>query len=144
MIAPQCPAGKNWRDVDADLFSILDAIADDYDIDASRIYLTGVSLGGGGTWHLAAQQPDLFAAIAPLCGYGNPLLAEKYENLPIWVFHGAKDRAVPVDISDKMNAAVKNIGGNIRYTRFADRGHNIVQIVYSDPDLYEWFLKHKK
>ena len=144
VVAPQCPPNQNWHKWDETLLSLLDVVSDEYAVDEKRMYLTGMSLGGSGAWHLAAQQPETFAALAPLCGYGNPLLAKQYQNLPIWLFHGAKDRAVPVDISDKMNAEIRKIGGEIKYSRFPESGHNIVEKVYGSQELYDWFLQHQR
>lgn len=131
-----------WN-VDA-LIALLDHVVSKHRVDPHRIYLTGLSMGGYGTWSLAAHAPDRFAAIVPICGGGNPDDAEKLKNLPIWVFHGAKDRTVPVSRSERMVEAIKAAGGNVEFTVYPDAGHDSWTETYDDPKLYEWLLKHKR
>ena len=141
MVSPQSRR-FGWN-VDA-LIGLLDHVVSKYRVDPRRIYLTGLSMGGYGTWSLAARAPDRFAAIVPICGGGSPDNAEKLKNLPIWVFHGAKDRVVPVSRSEQMVEAIKAVGGNVKFTVYPDVAHDSWTETYNDPKLYEWLLKHKR
>lgn len=143
VLSPQCPPHQGWRDAEW-LIDLLDQIIAEYAVDPRRVYLTGVSLGGGGTWYWAGKYPERFAAIAPLCGYGDPQQAEALKNVPVWVFHGAKDRVVPVSVSEAMVTALRKTGGEVKFTKFPEAGHSIVEEVYSDDNLYKWFLKHRR
>ncbi|MCB0263097.1 MAG: prolyl oligopeptidase family serine peptidase [Calditrichaeota bacterium] len=143
VLSPQCPSGESWHEQNW-LMPLIDDISEKYGIDTQRIYLTGVSLGGSGTWFWGAQFPEKFAAIAPLCGYGNPETANALKHTPIWTFHGAKDRTVPVELTDKMVAALEAANGNVLFSRLRNKGHNIVEDVYQNEDLYEWFLEHRR
>lgn len=143
VLSPQCPPKQGWRVQDW-LIPLIDQIAAKYKVDRSRIYLTGMSLGGGGSWYWAAQHPEKFAAIAPLCGYGNPATAEKLRDVPIWTFHGEKDRAVAISVTEAMVNAVRIAGGTVKFTRFSDAGHDIVNRVYQNEALYQWFLQHRR
>jgi len=115
-----------------------------YHVDRRRVYLTGLSMGGFGTWSLAAANPKRFAAIAPICGGGNTADAKKLATLPMWVFHGAKDPTVPVQRSREMVEAIKVAGGNIKYTEYPEAGHDSWTETYDNPALYEWFLAQKR
>jgi predicted peptidase len=108
----------------------------------NRVYLTGLSMGGYGTWHLAAAQPERFAAIAPICGGGNPAQANKLKNLPVWAFHGTKDHVVPLSESEIMVFALKAHNGNIKFTVYPEVEHDSWTQTYNNPELYEWFLQH--
>jgi len=137
VVAPQCPWGKNWASENW-LDTIFSEINANYRIDQSRVYLTGMSLGGFGTWELANRYPHRFAAIAPLCGGAKDEWAENLTHLPIWVFHGAKDKLVSVTRSDQMVEALKAQEAPVVYSRLAGLGHDIHR-VYDDDNLYEWF-----
>ena len=101
-------------------------------------------MGGFGTWALAAAHPERFAAIAPICGGGDPKQAERLKDLPIWVFHGAKDPTVPLARSEEMVKALKEAGGEPKFTVYPDAGHDSWTETYDNPELYEWFLAHKR
>ena len=118
LVSPQSP-GHGWN-VDT-LNALLDDVISNYRVDKRRVYLTGLSMGGSGTWSLAAAHPERFAAIVPVCGHGNPADAKKLAALPIWVFHGAQDPKVPVQRSREMVEAIKAAGGNIKFTENARR-----------------------
>jgi predicted peptidase len=109
LVSPQAETARRGWNADA-LNALLDEIMAQYKVDADRVYLTGLSMGGYGTWNLAAAHPERFAAIAPICGGGNPDDAKKLKNLPIWVFHGAKDPAVPIARSQEMVKALEAVG----------------------------------
>ncbi|MBN3873165.1 prolyl oligopeptidase family serine peptidase [Nostoc sp. JL33] len=150
VISPQCPRGEHWN-VER-LSALLDkAIPGEKPqsgyasyVDPDRVYLTGLSMGGYGTWHLAAAQPQRFAAIAPICGGGNPQAARKLKNLPVWAFHGAKDNVVPLKESEIMVSALKARGGNVKFTVYPEADHDSWTQTYNNPELYEWFLQHRR
>ncbi len=141
LISPQSPV-RTWN-VDA-LNALLDDIVSEYRVDRDRVYLTGVSMGGRGTWALAAAHPEKFAAIAPLCGVGNLADAPKLARLPIWAFQGAKDPIVRLARVEQMVEAVKAAGGNVKLTVFPDAGHDIWTRTYNDPEFYRWLLAQKR
>jgi predicted peptidase len=126
------------------LNALLDEIIRKYRVDKDRVYLTGASMGGSGTWALAAAHPEKFAAIAPLCGTGNPADAPKLAKLPIWAFQGAKDPVVRLARAQEMVDAVKAAGGNVKFTVYPDAGHDIWTRTYDDPELYQWLLQQKR
>jgi predicted peptidase len=156
VVAPQCPEGKQWVDVpwSADshimpkepaepLQQSLDLIAalqKEFSIDKSRIYVTGLSMGGFGAWDAIQRQPKLFAAAVPVCGGGDATLAEKIKDVPVWAFHGAEDGAVKPKRSRDMIAALKKVGGSPKYTEYEKVGHNSWEKAYGDPQMYEWLF----
>ena len=142
VVSPQCPAGLWWPEKLDDLGALLDEVEARYAVDSRRIYLTGLSMGGYGTWSLAQDQPERFAAIVPICGGGSRALARRLKDLPVWVFHGAKDKTVPLEESEKMVAAIKRAGGSPRLTIYPDAGHDSWTETYDNPELYEWLLSN--
>ncbi|MDB5330791.1 MAG: phospholipase/carboxylesterase [Phycisphaerales bacterium] len=142
VVSPQCPAGKGWKS--DELEWLLDDTAAHYRVDADRVYLTGLSMGGFGTWDLAANSPQRFAAIVPMCGGGNAAMVRRVKDLPIWVFHGDADPAVPVQRSDEMVKALKDAGADVTYTRYPGVGHDCWTRSYDNPELYKWLLSHKR
>lgn len=146
MVSPQCPAGEGWSgELQMDtLNALLDDVVSRYRIDTERIYVTGLSMGGFGTWRLAAAYPDRFAAIAPICGGGRPGDAARLAHLPIWVFHGAKDATVQIKESEAMVAALERVGGNVKFTVYPGAGHDSWTATYENPELYAWFLRHTR
>ncbi|MCP5556219.1 MAG: dienelactone hydrolase family protein [Verrucomicrobiaceae bacterium] len=146
MIAPQCPdANIGWKDgVAMNLVALIADMCDYLPIDESRIYLTGSSMGGSGSWYLAAKFPKIFAAVVPLCGGGDPKNAEVLKGIPIWCFHGDKDDMVPVERSRTMFAAIKAVGGEkMKYSELAGEGHGITGVVYPKADLHEWIFAQR-
>ena len=123
---------------------ILAAVQKEYKIDDKRLYLSGLSMGGFGTWSLAQKYPDRWAAIVPVCGGGDPEQAKAFKDVPCWVFQGDADTAVTVDHSRKMVEALKAAGGQPQYTEYAGIGHNSWEMAYNTPELYEWLLKQHK
>jgi predicted peptidase len=115
-------------------------LSDKLPIDQSRLYLTGSSMGGSGTWGIIAKWPNVFACGVVLCGGGDPKTAETIKHVPIWVFHGDKDDMVPVDRARAMAAALKAVNGKTQYTELTGEGHNITGVVYSKPELHEWMF----
>lgn len=141
IVAPYCSRGA-W-DLAA-LNALLDEVLDRYPVDADRVYLTGLSMGGYGTWALAAAHPERFAAIAPICGGGDPSWADRLRGVPTWAFHGADDRVVQPEESRRMVAALERAGGDARLTIYPRIGHDSWTPTYADPRLYAWFLGHRR
>ncbi|MGO8931406.1 MAG: prolyl oligopeptidase family serine peptidase [Limisphaerales bacterium] len=141
LVSPQSPRGGWNNDT---LNALLDSVIRTYRVDKHRVYLTGLSMGGFGTWSLAAAHPEKFAAIVPICGGGNQADAKKLATLPIWVFHGAKDPTVPVQRSREMVEAIKAAGGNVKYTEYPEAGHDSWTETYDNPALYEWLLAQER
>ncbi len=147
-VSPQCPPDRWWwQELDA-LTGLLNEIIRTLAVDTSRIYLTGLSMGGYGTWYLAAAQPDRFAAIAPICGGGLsydgfPERVSVLKHVPVWAFHGAKDPMVPLEESVKMVEALRASGGDVRFTVYPEAEHDSWTQTYDNPELYAWFLQHR-
>ncbi len=144
VVSPQCPEDDWWTDKIEVLINLLDDIVARYNIDTERIYLTGLSMGGYGSWALAAEYPERFAAVAPICGGGNRIMAFRLKDIPVWAFHGAKDNVVPLKQSEEMVNAIKARGGAARLTVYPDAGHDSWTETYNNKELYDWFLKHRK
>ncbi len=144
IISPQCPDGDWWGKKVDELVALCDHVADAYAVDENRLYITGLSMGGYGTWQVIGRYPNKFAAAAPICGGGNTALAKHYmKDIPIWVFHGAKDDAVPIQKSEEMVEALKQAGNkNVKFTVYPEAGHDSWTETYNNPKLYEWFLEH--
>jgi predicted peptidase len=123
---------------------MLDETMKEYKTDAKKVYLTGLSMGGMGTWSIATAMPDRFAAIVPICGRGDPKQAEKLKDLPIWCFHGDEDKSVNVSGSRDMIEAIKTAGGKPKYTEYPGVPHNSWDKAYGTDELYEWLLKQAK
>ncbi len=122
--------------------AILEEVEKKYKTDKKRVYLTGLSMGGFGTWSLAAAHPERWAAIAPICGGGDPNSAAKFKELPCWCFHGDADPTVKVEKSREMIKALKDAGGKPKYTEYPGVDHNSWDRAYATAELYSWFLKH--
>jgi predicted peptidase len=143
VVSPQSPNRRTAWNPDA-LNALLDDIVARYKVDKARIYLTGLSMGGYGTWALAATSPERFAAIVPICGGGDPADAKRLKGLPIWVFHGAKDPAVPVARSEEMVKALREASSDVKFTIYPEAEHDSWTETYNNPKLYEWLLQHKR
>ncbi len=149
VISPQCPTGLVW---DADgLLAMLDEVTHRLRIDEKRIYVTGLSMGGFGTWNLVGKAPERFAAAAPICGGGNtrdfllPKSKEALQTLPIWVFHGGKDTVVKPEESERLVTLIKDrVKGTVQLTIYPEAGHDSWTETYNNPKLYEWFLSHSR
>ncbi|MFO0948784.1 MAG: GDSL-type esterase/lipase family protein [Planctomycetota bacterium] len=152
VIFPQCgnqkvPPVMGWSPEGDDgkrALEILDAVEKEYSTDKDRTYLTGLSMGGFGTWAFAAKFPDRWAAIAPVCGGGSPDIAAKIKHIPVWAFHGDQDRAVAVVFSRNLVDALKKNGAEPRYTEYPGVGHNSWDNAYNTDELYDWFLEHPR
>lgn len=150
LVSPQCPTGQSWSD--EAVLGLLDEIIKKHRVDTTRVYLTGLSMGGYGTWSLGTKYPDRFAAIAPICGGGDflPVLLPApgkeaaLKRLPIWAFHGAKDSLVPLSESERMVDALKKAGNeNVKLTVYPEADHDSWTETYNNPELYEWLLQHR-
>jgi len=150
VVSPQCPDDQWWST--EVLLAVLDDVSARYKVDPKRIYLTGLSMGGYASWTLALEHPERFAAAAIICGGGNPNYLHAYgpprkaalKALPVWVFHGDKDASVPLDESERMVAALKKFGCNVKFTVYPGVGHDCWTQTYANPELYEWFLKYER
>lgn len=159
-VAGQVPDGKRWVEVDwsavdhampcepsesmAKLMALVEDLFARAAVDRSRVYVTGVSMGGYGTWDLACRRPEWFAAAMPICGGGDPHQAWRIRDLPIWTFHGDADTAVPVRRSRAMTAALWAIDGKIRYREYPGYGHDVWRATYSDRAVLDWFFGSRK
>lgn len=145
VVSPQCPAESWWpRETDM-LIALIDKIEREYNVDKKRIYITGLSMGGYGTFALCARQPERFAAAVPICGGGDLFDARQLTKLPMWVFHGEADNVVPVDESQRMvkvmNAAE---GQHAKLTTYPGVGHNSWDKAYSDEAMWDWLFEQKR
>ncbi|MCC5845660.1 MAG: prolyl oligopeptidase family serine peptidase [Verrucomicrobia bacterium] len=141
--APQCPANE-WWDM-TELVQLISKIKESHRVDADRVYLTGLSMGGYGSFRLAAEAPELFAAVAPVCGGGDPRDADRLKNLPFWVFHGDQDTVVIPERSEEMVDAIREAGNsNVEFTLYPGVGHNAWTRTYANPEFYDWLLRHSR
>jgi predicted peptidase len=165
IVFPQVPEDEDWNDNAPYAFAALDAATREFDGDADRTYLTGISMGGYGTWELALLQPARFAALVPVCGgitrpddrlnlgvpaaSGSPdpfaLTAQRLREKPIWIFHGARDDTVPPEQSRRMATALKSArAADARYTEFPQADHNAWDPAYATPELWTWLFAQKR
>ncbi len=159
VVAPQCPVGEKWSIVDWSkdkiTFSdapaepmrrandLIDNLAEQYDIDKSRIYIMGLSMGGYGSWDAICRWPDRFAAAAPICGGGDPAQANLLVNTPIWAFHGDADTVVSVDLTRAMIHAIKDAGGEPKYTEYPGVGHGSWIPAFAETELLPWLTSQR-
>jgi predicted peptidase len=151
VVSPQCPA-NTWWDDDA-IGALLDEIGAKHRVDAKRVYLTGLSMGGFGTWSYAMKNPGRFAAIVPICGGGEPSLVRRMARLRknelttlgVWVFHGAKDPTVLLSESEQMVDALKKAAvTEVKFTIYPEAKHDSWTETYANPELYAWLLRHTR
>ncbi len=143
-VSPQCPEETVWMEHHLALKALLGGVFSTYAVDLERVYLTGLSMGGYGTWSLALACPQTFAAIVPICGGGMPQWVANLKDVPVWAFHGADDPIVPVEQSQSMVNALRASGGNARFTIYPGVGHDSWTQTYDNPELYEWLLQHRR
>ena len=152
VVAPQLPQGAQWGTPGSDALSphaealvqLITVLTREFSLDPDRVYVTGQSLGGQGTWDMISKRPDLFAAAVPLCGDGNPARVAAARRLPIWVFHGAQDPLVPVAGSRALVAALRAMGSPVKYTEYPDVGHDVWTRAYVDPALADWLFGQRR
>ena len=147
VLAPQCPKSAWWSDDDQQrlLVALLDHAERTWRIDPDRIYVTGLSMGGYGTWRLCADHPQRFAAAAPICGAGEPAWGQRLVDLPIWAWHGTEDQAVPHEKSVVMVDAIRKAGGQqVRFTSLEHVGHNAWEAAYRTPEFWQWLGRQRR
>jgi predicted esterase len=142
VVSPQCPENRYWNTYD--LLDLLDQIEATLPIDKNRIYITGLSMGGFGTWDLAKAAPERFAAIAPICGGNNIDDICIIRDLPVWAFHGKLDPNVPYKESERLIERLKEYGSDARLTLYPEAGHDAWTTTYENKELYDWFLSKTK
>jgi predicted peptidase len=164
VLVPQCPAGHQWVEIDDSkgppyknyaleeipeslqfqlIFNIMENLLKTYEIDENRIYVTGFSMGGSGTWDIIVRHPDFFAAAVPLSGRNDPAQAGRIAHLPIWAFHGKLDDAAPVENTRVMKSALEHQGGHIRVSE-PRCGHDVVDRAYGKTDVLAWMLAQER
>lgn len=148
VVMPQCPTGQSWSGKTAEAaLKALDTTVEEYNGDKDRLYLTGLSMGGFGSWEISTKYPDKFAAVVPICGGAADVnaTASQVKKLPIWVFHGDMDFAVRVDLSRNVVKAIKDAGSElIKYTEYAGVGHNSWDKAYDDKEMVAWLFAQKR
>ncbi|CAM4378012.1 dienelactone hydrolase family protein [Zobellia nedashkovskayae] len=144
ILAPQNPRKKMWWNTRS-VMQLLDTIVENNRVDKNRIYLTGLSRGGGAAWEIAVQYPEKFAAMAVVCGM-TPLPYASWidKKMPIWVFHGEEDESIPISESETMVAKLKSMNYNVRFTKYPGVGHDSWIQAYDNEELYEWFVKQER
>lgn len=156
VLAPQCPAKSWWAAHNSDgsmkaeptppmklVIELIDKIVKEYKIDQSRIYITGVSMGGFGVWDLLSRFPEKFAAAVPICGGADPMAATRIKHIPQWIFHGARDKVVHPNHSRRMVKALQQAGANPTYTEYPDVAHDSWVKAYLEPHLLPWLFRQK-
>ncbi len=160
VIAPQCPTGQKWVEVDWSssrntmpetisqplrlVLELVDDFIDSGRVDENRIYLTGLSMGGYGTWDALARRSNFFAAAVPICGGGDPTKVTLFKDVPIWSFHGDVDAVVPVSRSREMIEALRMAGASPKYTEYAGVQHDSWTQTYRTPELYRWMFAQQR
>lgn len=152
VLAPQSPPSRRWSALDSEdlaisarlTLEVIEVLQQEFNIDQNRVYLTGQSMGGAGTWDIIAKRPDVFAAAVPLCGRGNPSAVKAFLDMPVWVFHGAADPLVSPTYSQEMVEALRAAGGKVKYTEYPEVKHSVWLHAYKEPELIEWLFAQKK
>jgi predicted peptidase len=165
VVMPQCRPGLWWSmpDMEAQAMAALDRSAKEFNGDPDRLYLTGLSMGGYGTWSIARDYPNRFAGFAPICGGIRPpegaripaglrplpeepyaATSAKVGRAPVWIFHGGADPVVPPAESRRMNEALKTAGATVKYTEYEGVGHNSWDRAYGEPEFFRWLLAQKR
>jgi predicted peptidase len=143
VLSPQCPRRAVW-DPDA-LDALLGHVLKTCPVDEDRVWLTGISMGGYGTWDWGTASPERFAALVPICGAGRPFLAaERLRSMPIWGFHGARDTVVPLRAHEETIKAIRSAGGTPRFTVYPTAGHDSWTTTFQNPELYTWLLRQRR
>jgi predicted peptidase len=147
--SPQCPQSTVWGAITPAIHALIEDICQNYPVDTDGIWITGLSMGGFGTWQMLVDYPDTFAAAAPICGglmdaHYQPSILKKIVNIPIWNFHGDADPVVNVEHSDYLVEKLRELGGKIRYTRYPGVDHDSWTETYDNPVLYQWLMSKKR
>lgn len=160
LIAPQCPAGRWWSPADASktrliaadqpnalleaVLALVTSIQKEHPVDPKRFHVTGISMGGFGTWDLLGRAPERIASAIPICGGGDPALVAKFKNVPVWAFHGEADQVVPARGTRDMIEALEKAGGKPKATYYPEVGHDSWTTTYDNPEVIRWLLDHSK
>ncbi len=162
LVFPQCPEEGYWAHVNrgegqwtvkssetptpsmAKVIQLLDRLLEDPKVDRTRVYLSGLSMGGFGTFDLLSRRPELFAAAVPICGGADTMKVSAYSDIPLWNFHGALDPVVPVELSQEFMSSFIEAGGNPRYTEYHDGEHDVWNRAYQEEQLIPWLFKQRK
>ena len=144
IIAPQCPSGEVWPHLTVELFEFIEYCVKEYGADPARISLTGISMGGFGTWDMGMSYPDYFSALAPICGGGHAFRASVLKGTPVWAFHGECDRVVSVSNSLEVCDALKRAGGEVELTILKYVDHNSWDFAYGRTNVVEWLISKTK
>jgi predicted peptidase len=159
MIAPQCPADLWWAPINREtmrlsapdqpnalldaVLALVEEVKKNQPIDPQRFYVTGLSMGGYATWDLLGRVPERIAAAVPICGGGDPALAGKFKDIPVWAFHGEADAVVPVRTTRDMIAAMEKAGGKPKSTFYPEVNHDSWTRTYQDPELIRWMFAQR-
>ena len=160
VLVPQCPQNQKWVDMDwssqkgempkapspsmRKTLELTDALQKEFSIDAGRLYVSGISMGGYATWDVLCRKPEMFAAGVPICGGGDDTKAAAMAKVPVWAFHSEDDNAVKVERTRVMIKAIKDAGGSPKYTEYTGLGHNSWTKAYAEPELLPWlFAQHR-
>ena len=144
LLCPQCTKNFVWNNVVIELKALIDSVAEEYGADMSRISITGISMGGFGTWEMRLTYPDFFSAIAPVCGGGLSWRCDLLKNMPVWAFHGDADNVVPPKNSIEMVDAVNKNGGHAKLTLFHSVCHCSWDNAYLETNVVEWLLSQRR
>jgi predicted peptidase len=139
VVSPQCPSGIRWK-TNA-LAALIDEMIKNYNVDENRIYVTGLSMGGYGTWKLANEISEKLAAVVPICGWGDSWTICEIGDLPVWAFHGGKDNVVVPQKSQELVDALKRCNGNVKFTLYPEANHDSWTETYNNPEVYKWLLE---
>jgi predicted peptidase len=159
-VIPQCPTQRRWSNANwrrpapegsenspetlKAVIELLDKLVAELPVDHDRIYITGISMGGYGTWDTIARRPEYFAAAIPICGGGDPAAAVKFKSLPIWAFHGAEDKTVQPSRTIEMVEALRKAGGTPKFTLYPGVGHDCWTQTYANPEVFAWLFEQRK
>jgi lysophospholipase L1-like esterase/poly(3-hydroxybutyrate) depolymerase len=159
VLAPQCPAEQKWTDIDWQkggalpaeasqptrlTLEVLEKLQQEFSIDPERHYVTGLSMGGYGTWDHICRAPERWAAAVPICGGGDPRSAARAKAIPVWAFHGDADRAVPVERTREMVAALRGASGHVYYSEYPGVPHDSWTAAYDEPELLPWLFAQRR
>ena len=144
IVSPQCPAGQIWSP--HGVHALTQEIMKTHRVDADRVYLTGLSMGGFGTWDTITEYPATYAAVVPICGGAGVrfVLADRIKHIPEWIFHGGKDSVVDPAFSKKMNDVLTKLGAQVKLTIYPDAGHDAWTATYANPEVWSWLFAQKR
>jgi len=160
ILAPQCPTDEYWAPVKRfewsiinggdvtpplqKVISLVEKLLKDPKVDKNRVYIGGLSMGGFGTLDFLARKPDWFAGAVPICGGADLDKAPNYKNVPLWIFHGAKDTVVPAKLSQDLVKTLEDVGARPKYTEYPDGGHDVWNKAIREPELLPWLFGQRK